>query len=106
MKIIARAIYQDKLDAATFEFRIETRPDGYALIHGLAGRQELQTEEFFDSQAVLDSMLPTPYPETPQMNFAVESLLSQWASAMTLTQYDVDEAHRGRQQGEQGRKTN
>ena len=40
MKIIASATYQDRGDSVSFEFRIEEREGGYALIHGLAGRRD------------------------------------------------------------------
>ena len=92
-KIIARAIYQDRLDIETYEFRVEERPEGFALIHGIAGT-DMQTEEFFTREHEMRSMLPTPYPETPSCNLAVESLLAQWSSVFTLTQYDIDEARR------------
>ena len=92
-KIIARAIYQDKTDPATYEYRIEERPDGFALMHGIAGT-DMQAEEHFGHEYEMRSMLPTPYPETPSCNLAVESLLDQWTAIFKITQYDVDQARR------------
>ena len=93
--VVARAIYHDRLDAATFEFRIETREGGYALIHGFAGH-DLNTEEFFQWEYEMKSMLPEPHAETPQSNFAVESLLAQWKEATIPRFEDLDEARRRR----------
>ena len=89
--MIARALYQDRDDAETYEFRIESVQDeGYVLFHGIAGRDDLETGEFFTHEYILRSMLPTPYPENPTCNLAVESLVRQWKAAMVPHIEDMD----------------
>ena len=82
-KVIARALYQDRYDVETYEFRIESVQDeGFILYHGIAGRDDLETGEFFTHEYILRSMLPTPYPQNPSCNAAVDSLMRQWRLTM------------------------
>jgi hypothetical protein len=92
MTVIARAIYCDRGDVETYEYRIEARgSEGYALIHGVAGRDDLETEEIFSQEYELRSMLPEGRYGGPSYNEAVAALLEQWRQAIVPTISDLTE---------------
>jgi len=90
MTIIARALYCDRDDVETYEYRIEGRgSEGYALIHGVAGRDDRETEEIFSQEYELRSMLPEVRDGAASYNEAVASLLAQWRQAMVPSLSDL-----------------